>query len=84
MPSATNHNRVDPVHEVEFILSTYSGPALNLFRMWLGRSLDNPGARPKGKAGSVEQAVQRIHRMLRNHPEADLKREAIRKLLGMA
>lgn len=83
MPNLTVQNRLDPVHEVEFILSTYSGPALNLFRMWLARNLDAPGYQPVGKTGSVEKAVQRIRRMLDKHPEAALKREAIRKLLGM-
>ena len=81
----TPHNRVDPLHEVEFILNTYSGAALNLFKMRLGRALDAPHT-PAGKTsiGSVEQAVRRIGRMLQNHPEAELKREAIRKLLGIA
>jgi hypothetical protein len=78
------NQRVDPVYEVDFILITYSGPALNLFRMQLAHALDSPEYLTKGgRAGSIEKTVQRIQRMLRGHPEAALKREEIRRLLGM-
>jgi hypothetical protein len=81
-------NRVDPVDEVKFILRTYPRPALNLFKMTLGLALSTafqPGrAGRTSRTGSVEKAVYRIQRMLQAHPEQDIKRAAIRALLGMA
>lgn len=74
-------NRLDPVNEVEFVLETYSGTALHLFRMWLRRALESPESRFEGRLGSIEKAVQRVQRKLRDHPEAEAKRAAIRLLL---
>jgi len=74
--------RVDPVDEVRRLLRVYSGPARNVFRMHVARLLIDPTFIPGKRASGVEKDVRKVGRMLRDHPEAGAKREAIRQLLG--
>jgi hypothetical protein len=77
------NNRTDPVSEVQYILKTYSGPALIVFKMCLALNLQKPDRRSPTRSVGVERSARRILRMLRGHPDRDEKLEAIRKLLNL-